>query len=107
MPRCPRCSGLITAGDETCPKCGKSLEEAPPTAALSPLEERLLGLLRQGQKIEAIKVCRAETNVGLKEAKDFVELLATRHGIPQGGGCGKAAAVLLMILVGAVAAAAM
>ena len=45
-------------------------------------EERNLGaspevveLMRRGRKIEAIKVYREETGVGLKEAKEFVESL--------------------------------
>jgi ribosomal protein L7/L12 len=30
--------------------------------------------LREGKKIQAIKTLRAETGIGLKEAKDFIEL---------------------------------
>ena len=32
-------------------------------------------LIQQGQLIEAIKLCREETGVGLKEAKDIVEAM--------------------------------
>lgn len=32
-------------------------------------------LLAQGQKIEAIKLVRGQTNCGLKDAKEFVEAL--------------------------------
>ena len=39
-------------------------------------EGELLALLRQGQKIQAIKLYRERTGVGLKEAKDVVEALA-------------------------------
>ncbi|CDR05549.1 ribosomal protein L7/L12 [Streptomyces iranensis] len=35
--------------------------------------ERVLALVRQGKKIEAIKVYRQLTDAGLKEAKDAVE----------------------------------
>jgi ribosomal protein L7/L12 len=35
--------------------------------------EQVLELLRQGNKLEAIKLYRQETGVGLKEAKDAVE----------------------------------
>ena len=41
----------------------------------------LLQLLREGNKIEAIKRHRARTGTGLKESKDYVEALAARHGI--------------------------
>ncbi|MEX0676681.1 MAG: ribosomal protein L7/L12 [Pirellulales bacterium] len=37
------------------------------------LDKQIADLLRSGQKIEAIKLYRAQTGVGLKEAKDYVE----------------------------------
>ena len=40
-----------------------------------PLEDQLLALIRQRQKIHAIKLLRERTGVGLKEAKDAVEAL--------------------------------
>ncbi|NBT63336.1 MAG: hypothetical protein EBT02_16380, partial [Planctomycetia bacterium] len=36
---------------------------------------QLIELVRAGKKIEAIKLYRESTGVGLKEAKDFVESL--------------------------------
>ena len=38
-----------------------------------PLEDQVLALLRQRQKIQAIKVVRERTGLGLKEAKDAVD----------------------------------
>ena len=35
--------------------------------------DEIVNLLRQGRKIEAIKIYRERTNLGLKEAKDAVE----------------------------------
>lgn len=43
----------------------------------APLE--VVELLRQGRKLQAIKVYREATGVGLKQAKDYVESLE-RHG---------------------------
>jgi ribosomal protein L7/L12 len=43
-----------------------------PAADVNP---RVLELVRSGQKIEAIKLYRSETGVGLKEAKDYVDSL--------------------------------
>jgi ribosomal protein L7/L12 len=37
--------------------------------------------LRRGAKIEAIKLYRERTGVGLKEAKDFVERLQSQTGV--------------------------
>jgi ribosomal protein L7/L12 len=42
---------------------------------------RVLHELSAGRKIQAIKVYREATGVGLKDAKDAVELLARRHGL--------------------------
>lgn len=45
------------------------------TGATSKLDSELLLLLRAGKKIDAIKRHRAETGMGLKESKDYVEAL--------------------------------
>jgi ribosomal protein L7/L12 len=37
--------------------------------------EEIVSLLRQGRKIEAVKIYRERTNLGLKEAQDAVEAL--------------------------------
>lgn len=61
----------------------------PRPGGLSALHEaQVLEHLTAGRKIEAIKVYRQATGVGLKQAKDAVEALARRNGIdPGGGGC--------------------
>lgn len=41
----------------------------------SGVDPQILQLVREGKKIEAIKLYRESTGVGLKEAKDFVESL--------------------------------
>ena len=52
--------------------------EAPPLRAAMPPanSDTLENLIRAGRKIEAIKLYRAQTGVGLKDAKDHVEALA-------------------------------
>lgn len=47
----------------------------------NPEDDVILGLLRQRRVIEAIKHRRIVSNEGLKEAKDYVEELAARHGL--------------------------
>jgi ribosomal protein L7/L12 len=52
------------------------------------LEAELLRLLRQGRKLEAVKLYRDRRGVSLMEAKETVESLAARNEIEtQGGGC--------------------
>jgi len=43
-----------------------------PNQVVSP---EIINLMRQGKKIQAIKLYRQETGVGLREAKEFVESL--------------------------------
>jgi ribosomal protein L7/L12 len=51
-------------------------------------EADLLDLLRQGQKVQAIKVYRERTGTSLREAKEAVERLAAQQDIvPSGSGC--------------------
>jgi ribosomal protein L7/L12 len=65
------------------------------------LEDEVVSLLEQGQKIEAIKRYRERTGVGLKDAKDAVERMAEGRGlvIPQGAGCFGVVLLALMFLV--------
>jgi ribosomal protein L7/L12 len=64
--------------------------------ASGPLPQPVMQALRNGNKIEAIKLLREETGLGLKEAKDAVEALhplqpGTGMGISRGGsGAGSA-----------------
>ncbi len=84
-----------------------SSDENPDQNAPAPdsLEGRVLAAMQAGRKIEAVKIYRAEQDVGLKEAKETVEELARRHGIvATRGGCA-GAALLVLILSGALAAA--
>lgn len=71
----------------------EALEPTNPLAAgeaIDPdLEAEIIGLLQGLKKIEAIKLYRERTGMGLKEAKDAVEAMAAAHGLPgaAGGGC--------------------
>jgi ribosomal protein L7/L12 len=65
------------------------------------LEDEVVSLLEQGQKIEAIKRYRERTGVGLKGAKEAVERMAERRGLvtSQGAGCLGVVLLALMSLV--------
>jgi Ribosomal protein L7/L12 C-terminal domain len=49
----------------------------PPSA-----EDEVRSLLRERRKIEAIKAVRVHTGIGLKEAKDRVEVMERELGLP-------------------------
>ena len=63
-------------------------------------EQEILAQLREGRKIEAIKIHRKLTGAGLRDAKLAVDRLAVEHGIETGGGC------LSVLLIGTSLAAA-
>ncbi len=44
------------------------------------VRQQILNALVAGRKIEAIKLYRAATGKGLKEAKDFIDLLVEKMG---------------------------
>ncbi len=54
----------------------RKLDLIPKHLGIDPNEgvgEKLMELVQSGQKIQAIKLYREQTGVGLKEAKDYVE----------------------------------
>jgi ribosomal protein L7/L12 len=89
---CPNCGAPVENDARTCPYCGAAINASatPPAVQLDrDLFSGAIGLnadtaeqfnavrelMKAGNKIEAIKVYREITGVGLKEAKDAVEAL--------------------------------
>ena len=111
MPICRHCGGLNAADATQCEKCGATVAPAaesentavPPSTDLSPHDAELVALLRAGRTIEAVKLHRQATGIGLKEAKDYVQDLGSRQGIPWSKGCGATALALTGLLVGSAA----
>ena len=96
MPRCPFCDRVNLADAKYCSECGAeisgerdelSIADSQPSqseildAIEDPLERQVLSLLVAGSKIQAIKIYREATGVGLKEAKESVEAMAERSGV--------------------------
>lgn len=65
--------------------------------AIPELAEQIVDLLKQGQKIEAVKLYREHAGVGLKEAKDIVDEIGARAGIESASRSGCFGVVLLMV----------
>ena len=77
----------------------------PPSEPVdSSFEGQIISLLEQGQKIAAIQLYRAQTGVGLKQAKDFIEALMADQRIktPAGSGCMGVVILLAFIPLAAV-----
>jgi hypothetical protein len=112
MAKCPFCNHSNRTVATQCEECGAPLrttvsrepDSTPPVPTTAPepgtIEAEILGLVQSNKKIQAIKLYRERSGVGLKEAKDFVEALAAKHGVASKSGGGCAGAVLLMCLVG-------
>tara|TARA_R110002096_G_scaffold285473_1_gene479273 strand:- start:655 stop:912 length:258 start_codon:yes stop_codon:yes gene_type:complete len=68
---------------------------------------QLIQLLESGQKIQAIKIYRETTGVGLKEAKEAVEALGVsafgeKYSKMKTSGSGCCTAIVLLLVLGAV-----
>ena len=117
MPRCPFCDHPNPPGTERCESCGawvvqgvepgadqgRSPERGPTPEVAGDLAAQVLTLMAEGRKIEAIKRYRERTGAGLKAAKDAVEALAARHGLPTAGRSGCLGAIALLIAAVALA----
>ena len=88
MIRCPFCDHKNPPGTTRCGECKAELFASPEDAADSAdseplsLDGRVIALVREGRKIEAIKLYRDLTGAGLKEAKDAVEALERGGSLP-------------------------
>lgn len=70
MPKCPSCNEDFSPDLDRCPACGARVDDP-----VKSLADEIASLLAQGNKMEAIKLFRERTDVGLKEAKDAVEAM--------------------------------
>lgn len=85
--QCSHCGAPAQAGAATCHYCravlvlpGGAAHAAPKTAAGFPAEA--LTSLRNGNKIDAIRIYREEKKCSLLEAKNAVEALEKQLGLP-------------------------
>lgn len=70
---CKTCKGMVSDEATYCPHCGQPWPYVAPSSTEDPRLGEARQLARDGRKIEAIKVVREITGLGLKEAKDMVE----------------------------------
>ena len=88
MAKCTFCNHVNSSTSKYCAQCGTALVNDPPNfyadepnepphadkpTDADSLDNQMLSLLREGKKIPAIKLCREQTGMGLKEAKDYTK----------------------------------
>jgi ribosomal protein L7/L12 len=108
MSRCPFCDHKNPPGVRRCASCKAELfasadDEAPNAGPEShTLEGRVRALLREGRKIEAIKLYRDLTGTGLKDAKEAVEAIERGGSRPEArsGSAGTESDVLELLRAG-------
>ena len=54
------------------------------------IRSQIIACVHEGRKIEAIKLLREATGLGLKEAKDEIDRLFAEHAAPEGAGAPEA-----------------
>ncbi len=89
----------------TCSYCGATVRLDDIASTGKPghskdMNDEVLGSLRNGRKIEAIKIYRRQTGAPLKESKEAVEKMAADAGIVlRSGSCLAALMPVLLILL--------
>ena len=110
MSKCPICDQSVARSASQCPSCGAPVSVPPAgeneyeNEKENDLDEQLLSLLKQGRKVEAVRLYRKSMDCNLMTAKEAVEALAAKHGITaQSSGC-MSAIVIAVVLAAAGAA---
>lgn len=73
--KCDNCGAAVTPGAFNCVYCGTTFTTTAPGVAPAPagVHPEIVRLLREGKKIEAIKVYREANRSSLLDAKNAVE----------------------------------
>ncbi len=50
-------------------------------------EEKYLKIIKEYGALQAVKACKDDTGCGVQEAKEYIDSLREKHGMPVGKGC--------------------
>ncbi|MFO0960776.1 MAG: ribosomal protein L7/L12 [Isosphaeraceae bacterium] len=75
MNTCPFCRESNPPSETVCERCGATLSPARVGRLPEGTRDDIVALIGEGRKIEAIRLFRERTGLGLKEAKDAVDAI--------------------------------
>ena len=103
--QCPSCGMPLSYSygveEINCGNCGNIVTVDPYAHTHLPdYEQDILRILRTGKYVDAVKMVRHRSGIGLKEAKQYVDRLAARNRIPVSAGSPKGMLLVALIAVG-------
>ena len=99
--QCPSCGAPLdySYGVEeiNCQNCGNIITVDPyEHTHLPDYEQDIVRVLRTGKYVDAVKMVRHRSGLGLKESKQYVDRLAARHRISVSAGAPKRLVVVMI-----------
>lgn len=74
---CPNCNREIDNDSVFCTYCGVCVETLVKDKSVTNIDDYLKNLLVKGKILEAIQYCKIKYGMGLKEAKDYIDSIAS------------------------------
>ena len=85
---CQNCKNPIPHNSTECEWCGNKLaNKNDSNNEISDIDGVVLNMLKQGQALNAVKFKKDNSNLNLKESKDYVDSLALKNGLASKKGC--------------------
>lgn len=75
--KCPNCNREIDNDSVYCSHCGVCVEILVKDKSVTNIDDYLKNLLVKGKILEAIQYCKIKYGMGLKEAKDYIDRIAS------------------------------
>ena len=87
---CKNCEKQISDKADSCIHCGVTIitNNLIDNQTINDLDKELLEICKKIGKLAAVKHFKESTGLGLKESKDYVDILTAKHGVSGSNGTG-------------------